>query len=515
MKKYILSLSIFITSFALYACGEDSKDPVVIPPPEIEFDRSDIKYIKTADLIVGIPKALNETDSELLLLINHLNNLSGSIPKNGLSRFANDTIWFVASQKENRYIPLNEPHILAGSIIIGNKKNYASSVDSLQLWTWIAELTYDKYLSENETSLLNNRFNKVKDVEYKEVYHHNGTKLLKDKVKNPPACHSAPRYLGELLKSCYVQNNYYPFVYEELARFDSEGKNFIESIFGEQEIHPNPQGITLPPIDYTQWIEMAYGIPYTKEIPIDHWYSKYILAEAPGGAPGIPIVASRFVSDSAIIQCKYIIETMIKELPFYALQWMHANHFRVGIIGAEENVTDLPENRAMPVWWPDTDWDARGRGYGATPTLPLMTCGEENIVYLPDSPFASRYPLESIMVHEFAHNIDQGLRESDAYTPSGNPFETELFAAFENAQTSGLWKNTYSMENAAEYWAEGVQAWFNTCRMIVPAKESGKKSFSMKYRTQLEEYDPLLYQLIEKHFTKDHLTGYHFDFEPK
>ena len=65
--------------------------------------------------------------------------------------------------------------------------------------------------------------------------------------------------------------------------------------------------------------------------------------------------------------------------------------------------------------------------------MPLMTCGEENIIKIPY--IEERYPKESIMVHEFAHNIEYGLRK---YHTS---FCNALDAAFANAKTKGLWKD--------------------------------------------------------------------------
>lgn len=506
MDKHLLLKILLFFPLVLCACGKDDAEDIIPPTGN---SRSDMKYIKTSVMTVGIDASLKESDNAVVKLVKQLNNLPALIPGKGLSLVKKDTIWFLENKKENRYIPTKETNSFAGSIVIGSKSTYASA-DTLLLWNWLAELTYDRHISADRAEELNTIYKKVTNAQYKEVYRYNGTKIQKDKVSSP-AIKSVQSYLGELLKSCYTLNTYYPFVHEELARFDSEGKAFVESIFGEKQVTPNPNGITLPPIGYTQWIEIKNGTASTTEVPLDLWYSKYILAKAPQSGLDIPIVASRFVSDSAIVQCKLIVETMIKKLPKYALQWMHNSHYRIGIIGAQEQVTDLPENRAMPLWWSGTDWDTRGRGYGATLSIPLMSCGEENIVYLPSSPFASWYATESIMVHEFAHNVDQGLRESDG--SSGNPFEKELLAAYDNAQATGLWKGTYSMENSAEYWAEGVQAWFNTCRMIVPAKGDGKE-FMLKYRTQFAEYDPLLYRLIAKYLPEEQLKGYHFDYEP-
>jgi hypothetical protein len=49
--------------------------------------------------------------------------------------------------------------------------------------------------------------------------------------------------------------------------------------------------------------------------------------------------------------------------------------------------------------------------------------------------------------------------------------------------------------------------------MVYPkGRTSGQKSI-IKYRTQLVEYDPMLYDLISKYMPDVKLTGYHFDYE--
>ena len=109
------------------------------------------------------------------------------------------------------------------------------------------------------------------------------------------------------------------------------------------------------------------------------------------------------------------------------------------------------------------------------------------------------------MVHEFAHNVDFAMSRVST------EFRDSLRSAFRQAKTEGLWAGTYSMTNSAEYFAEGAQAWFNTCRMVVPAKDGGKR-FTLKTREQLHDYDPRLYRLCASIFPTEHLHGYHFDY---
>jgi len=255
---------------------------------------------------------------------------------------------------------------------------------------------------------------------------------------------------------------------------------------------PSTEGdvVTTPPATLTQWLNYV-------ESPLDPFYKKYVDCD------GLPILSSENVSDEALLQACYIAREMLSRIP-KAREEMIKCHFRIGVVGYKENITDMPECRQWPEWWPDTDWNERGRGYGATLNVPLMTIGEENLVKIPN--FQERYYSESIMVHEFGHNVDFALRRVDT------KYKKALSDAFENAKNTGLWKDTYSMSNSEEYFAEAAQAWYNTCRMVVP-NLNGKGTFKLKTRAQLKAYDPMLYDLCASVFPEEPLKGYHFDYE--
>ncbi len=345
---------------------------------------------------------------------------------------------------------------------------------------------YDTTLSARQKASVGETFAASRHL-YLNVYGTNGVKLVPN--RQAEAYKNSRSYFIELSEAYWGENDFYPFDYAELERHDPEGFELLQKIYGERTIPANPHGITLPPASLTQWLS-------GKETPLDTYYRKHI------DAGGLSIVSSRYVSDETLVQAHYVITTMLSRIP-EAKQVMLDMHFRVGIVGAYENVTDMPECRVMPLWWPDTDWDARGRGYGATENLPLMTCGEENIVRIPN--YKERYQHESILVHEFAHNVDFGLRRGR------EGFQQKLRAAFNNAKEKGLWKNTYSMNNSAEYFAEGVQAWFNTCNMYVVV--NGHRT-RIQTRAQLKDYDPMLHDLISEVMPDTYLKGYHFEASP-
>ena len=65
-----------------------------------------------------------------------------------------------------------------------------------------------------------------------------------------------------------------------------------------------------------------------------------------------------------------------------------------------------------------------------------------------------------------------------------------------------MWKNTYAETNIAEYFAEGVQSWFNVnAEMPHP---DGKHNW-VNTREELKEYDPDLYNLLAEYFPATNL----------
>ncbi len=401
--------------------------------------------------------------------------------------FRQDTVWVEAGNEAVAYRPAGEDAQRAACLVVGDVEAYCAAVRRNQprlLWNRMAQLYYDCHLPDSLRQDIALAHALGRTELYSRVYASDGRKLVRDQV--PDAGRSARLYFGELTEAYWGENDFYPFDCEELERYDPRGFEALRAVYGERALTPNEHGISLPPEGLTQWLA---GV----ESPLDAYYRKYIDAE------GMPILSSRFVRDEALLQARRIVVAMLSRIP-EAKAEMLACHFRVGVIGANENVTDMPENRMMNIWWPETDWDARGRGYGATETIPLMTCGEENIVKIPGQ--ADRYRDESIMVHEFAHNVDFGLRR--AYPD----FEPRLLAAYEHARSAGLWAGTYSMSNSEEYFAEGVQAWFNTCNMYV---RIGGQTVRLHTREQLKEYDPMLHDLIASVMPEEYLTGYHFE----
>ncbi len=198
---------------------------------------------------------------------------------------------------------------------------------------------------------------------------------------------------------------------------------------------------------------------------------------------GLPIVGSAKVSDKAFRVLIDRLGKMTKKIPDreFGLLVQAGGHY--SIIAATEGQTDLPEYADLRND-PKTDWNKRARGLGGLNT----SAAEENILEFP----GDRYKGESIYIHEFAHTLSNYVFVK--YDPQ---FDKEWTACYRHAMDNGLWKNTYSATNRDEYWAEGVQMYFDCARRSVPSNGVHNQ---VGNRAELERYDPDLFKLVDKEF---------------
>jgi len=260
-------------------------------------------------------------------------------------------------------------------------------------------------------------------------------------------------------------------------------------------------------ITYAQSAATAADLPDVtappKELNSNAFYSKYI------DSNGYPILASSQVNDYALREAAYLVDQMLARRPDLK-RAMVASGSRLVILAHNEFTTDLPEFAHLK---PKDHWDARARGTGGSKTDPYCSCGEENLLDYPGDPYAA----ECILIHEFAHNIH--LRGMVSVDPT---FDRRLDRCFEEAMEAGLWKGKYASVNHHEYFAEGVQSWFNNNR---PPDHDHNH---VDTRAELKEYDSGLAAMCQEVFldtdlvyTKPvtrlhgHLAGYDPETSPK
>jgi len=208
---------------------------------------------------------------------------------------------------------------------------------------------------------------------------------------------------------------------------------------------------------------------------LDPFYRKHISAN------GYPIVSSERVSDYALKEAAYLVNMMLAKRPDVR-EAMIKGGSRLVVMAHDEFTTDIPEHSKLT---PKDFWDVRARGLGGSRTDPVCSCAEENLLGFEGDPYST----ECILIHEFAHNIH--LRGLVVIDPT---FDERLKAAYERAMMAGLWKTKYASVNHAEYFAEGVQSWFNNNR---PPDHDHNH---VDTREELREYDPGLAALCEEVF---------------
>ena len=220
------------------------------------------------------------------------------------------------------------------------------------------------------------------------------------------------------------------------------------------------------------------------ELKVPEYYSKFISAN------GYPIVASARVSDYAVREAAYLVNQMLAHRPDVR-EAMIASGSRLCILAHNEFTTDLPEfaklgvARGFETLTAKDYWDARARGTGGSQTDPYCSCGEENLLGYPGDPYST----ECILIHEFAHNIHlRGVVRVD------RTFDERVKSAYDKAMAAGLWKGKYASVNHHEYFAEGVQSWFDNNR---PPDHDHNH---VDTREELLEYDSGLAALCQEVF---------------
>lgn len=222
------------------------------------------------------------------------------------------------------------------------------------------------------------------------------------------------------------------------------------------------------------------------EFKVPAFYKKFI------SAGGYPIVASEKVNDYALKEAAYLVNLMLAKRPDVRAAMIKSGS-RMCLMAWNEHTTDLPEFTRLGdekmEEFPDIAgkdfWDARARGLGGSEEDPYCSCAEENLLAYPGDPYAA----ECILIHEFAHNIHlRGLVNVDP------TFDKRLRETFDKAMKAGLWKGKYAATNHCEYFAEGVQSWFDDNR------ENDHDHNHVNTRVELIEYDPGLAAMCREVF---------------
>jgi hypothetical protein len=274
-------------------------------------------------------------------------------------------------------------------------------------------------------------------------------------------------------------------------KVQSRGLGQCLDIFNGGPANNQPHLTSCANVTGQQWVLTRTQYPVVCIIGIppsgsgfDAFYRKYC------SVGGIPLLASGAVADQALEIAAGIAHDLLSGLPQVRAELIRRK-VKIGVIGRNEGLTTLPEYRELDRDFPLRNgelWNDRARGLGATDAIPMTSGAEENLLCLAED----RYRGESIFLHEFAHTIAKmGLMYTDA------TFDSRLKKIYEEAMAAGLWQNTYAARDKDEYWAEGVQSYFDTNQEADPPNGIHNH---VNTRVELRTYDRSLHDLVHSVF---------------
>jgi hypothetical protein len=175
----------------------------------------------------------------------------------------------------------------------------------------------------------------------------------------------------------------------------------------------------------------------------------------------------------------------------------------MGVLGSNEKMSDLPEFKEARER-PDFD---EVRYWEYTPSLKRLVVPEQNVLGLAGEPFAAKCMVVSL----FAKGLYQvaGLRAVDPNFDRRRgkqqyelrvkrldiEFDHRLQKLFDEAMGKGLWKGTAAARNHIEYWAAGVEAYFDAAGDGTSPAGADRP---ITTREALKAYDPSLFALVDE-----------------
>jgi dipeptidyl aminopeptidase/acylaminoacyl peptidase len=311
--------------------------------------------------------------------------------------------------------------------------------------------------------------------------------------RNAYASSNPAEYWAEICQSyfdCNRINNWNHIAVgtrEQLRLYDPEGYELVKTTFSltpETDWRYQPlcrqPSVTAPPAG----------------LRIDPYYTKLTYARE------FIVLGSRHTSDAALLRANDIIRKMFA-YRHDILKAMIADAARLIVLGRHEKLSDLPEfrgagNRAA--------FD-EVRYWDYTPSRKVMVVPEENVLGLAGEPFAGKCMVVSVLARGLYHVA--GLRPVDPdferrsdkqqYELRVRRLDVELDDRLQKlqalAEAKGLWKGTAAARSRAEYWAAGVEAYFDAAGDTPPPNLADR---SISTREALRGYDPNLYALVDE-----------------
>lgn len=279
---------------------------------------------------------------------------------------------------------------------------------------------------------------------------------------------------------------------EELKVYDPDGYELVRATFNLS-----------PERDWRyHWLQKLPNVTAPPpQFKIDPYYTKFTWARE------FPVIG-RQASDGALLKANDTIRKMFA-CRHDILKALITDGAILVVLGRNEKLSDLPEFKNATI----TNMDLTVRFVDYSPDKKLMVVAEENVLGNPtDNGVGS-----CEVIREFAKAIYQvcGTRAID---PNWNnrgrdvqqyelrvkridvQFDDRLKQLYDSTMSNKKWRGTPAVRNRAEYWAEGVLAYFDaTGQEGIP----NDAPHPVARRELLKEYDPDLFALVNETMAYD------------
>jgi alpha-glucosidase len=311
--------------------------------------------------------------------------------------------------------------------------------------------------------------------------------------KNTYAGSNQAEYWAEICQSYFDCNrvnnwNHGPIATrEQLKQYDPAGYELIKTTF---KLSPENDW------RYRPLRRQPSVIAPPARFKIDPYYSKFTWARE------FPVLGSKQVGDEALLKANDTIRKMFA-YRHDILKAMITDGARLVVLGRKEKLSDLPEFKEAKS---KAGFDeVRYLDYNTSQKL--MVVPEENVLGLSGEPFGGR----CMVVGVFARALHQVTalrpvipdfdqrRDKQQYELRVKrldvEFDRRLQKAYDGAMARGLWKGTTAARDRVEYWAAGVEAYFDAAGEGQPPQGTDRP---ITTREALKAYDPDLYALVDE-----------------
>jgi hypothetical protein len=318
--------------------------------------------------------------------------------------------------------------------------------------------------------------------------------MAADLWKNAYAASNPAEYWAEICQSyfnCNRINNWNHNAVatrEQLKLYDPEGYDLVRTTF---RLTPDNDW-TLVPLRRQPSV-----IPPPPRFKLDPYYTKLTLARE------FPVIGSAKASDEALLRANDVIRKLFA-YRHDILKALIADGTKLVVLGRDERLSALPEFAGAK----DTAGIDDVRYYwDDTPRLKLLVVPEENVLGLEDDPVAGRALVVSALARALHQVVGrrpvdpdfENRRQKQQYELRVKridiTFDQKLETIHSAALEKRLWKATPAARDRAEYWAAGVEAYFDAAGAGNAPSGAARP---ITTREALAAYDPDLHALVEE-----------------